>query len=74
MQRVMSSKRNSVIGEVDLVSEAESAAKAVVQNARLAAVIQHMRTNNISYIIGTFVAWQMGLLDTVITYGSGVCS
>lgn len=57
-----------------MVSEAEQATKAVVQNARLAMIIEHMRANNLSYIVGTFVAWQMGLLDSVITYGSGICS
>lgn len=57
-----------------MVSEAEQAAKTVVQNARLAMIIEHMRANNLSYIVGTFVAWQMGLLDSVITYGSGICS
>lgn len=57
-----------------MVSDAEQAAKAVVQNARLAMLIEHMKQNNLSYMIGTFVAWQMGLLDSVITYGSGICS
>lgn len=49
-------------------------AKAAVKNVRMALFIEHMRQNNLSYIIGTFVAWQMGLLDSVITYGSGICS
>jgi len=57
-----------------LVSEAELSAKTVVQNARLALFIEHMKQNNLSYMVGTFVAWQMGLLDSVITYGSGICS
>ena len=57
-----------------MVSDAEQAAKAVVQNARLAMLIEHMKQNNLSYMIGTFVAWQMGVLDSVITYGSGICS
>lgn len=54
--------------------ETDSAAKTVVQNARLAMLIEHMKQNNLSYMVGTFVAWQMGLLDSVITYGSGICS
>jgi len=57
-----------------VVSDAEQAAKTVVQNARLAMLIEHMKQNNLSYMVGTFVAWQMGLLDSVITYGSGICS
>lgn len=57
-----------------MVSDAELTAKQVVQNARMAMFIQHIRQNNISYMIGTFVLWQMGALDKVITYGSGICS
>lgn len=57
-----------------MVSEAEMTTKQVVQNARIAMLIQHIRQNNISYMIGTFVLWQMGALDSVITYGSGICS
>jgi hypothetical protein len=57
-----------------VVSDAEQAAKTVVQNARLLAIVEHMKQNNLSYMVGTFVAWQMGLLDSVITYGSGICS
>jgi hypothetical protein len=48
--------------------------KSAVENVRLLALIEHMKQNNLSYMVGTFVAWQMGLLDSVITYGSGICS
>lgn len=57
-----------------MTSEAEQVAKTAAQTARITVLIEHMKQNNISYMIGTFVAWQMGLLDTVITYGSGICS
>ena len=57
-----------------MVTDAERITGSVVQNARLMAIVQHMKQNNVSYMIGTFVAWQMGLLDSVITYGSGICS
>lgn len=57
-----------------MVTDAERITGSVVENARLAMFIEHMKQNNLSYIVGTFVAWQMGLLDSVITYGSGICS
>lgn len=57
-----------------MVTDAERITGTVVQNARLAMIIEHMRANNLSYIVGTFAAWQMGLLDGLITYGSGICS
>lgn len=57
-----------------MVTDAERITGSVVQNARLAMLIEHMKQNNLSYMVGMFVAWQMGLLDSVITYGSGICS
>ena len=57
-----------------MVTDAERITGSVVENARLAMFIEHMKQNNLSYMVGTFVAWQMGLLDSVITYGSGICS
>lgn len=34
----------------------------------------HIKENNIQYLIGILVAHQMGILDSLYTYGSGVCS
>ena len=45
----------------------------VVQAARMATVIQHVRENNIAYLIGLFISHQMGILDKVFTYGAGIC-
>lgn len=39
----------------------------------LARLSLHVKENNIAYLIATLVAYQMGLLDKVFTYGSGVC-
>lgn len=39
----------------------------------LARLLQHAKDNNIAYLIGMLVAFQMGILDKVWTYGSGVC-
>lgn len=52
----------------------EPSPKAVVENVRVAQLIAHMRENNLAYIVGCYVAWQMGILDKLFTYGSGVCS
>jgi hypothetical protein len=34
----------------------------------------HIKENNIQYLIGLLVAHQMGILENLYTYGSGVCS
>lgn len=42
----------------------------VTASARL---LLHVKENNIAYLIATLVAYQMGILDKIFTYGSGVC-
>lgn len=37
-------------------------------------LIAHIAERRIEYLIGTLIAYQIGLLDKVVTYGSGVCA
>jgi len=37
-------------------------------------LFMHIKENNIQYLIGLLVAHQMGILDHLYTYGSGVCA
>lgn len=37
-------------------------------------LFMHVKENNIQYLIGILVAHQMGILDHLYTYGSGVCA
>ncbi len=39
----------------------------------LARLSLHVKENNIAYLIATLVAYQMGILDKIFTYGSGMC-
>ena len=52
-------------------------ATAVVETAadtsKLITVFEHVKQNNIAYLIAIFVSHQLGILDQVITYGSGMC-
>lgn len=41
--------------------------------SKLITVFEHVKQNNIAYLIAIFVSHQMGILDQVITYGSGMC-
>lgn len=45
-----------------------------VEGVKLASLIEHIKQNNVSYLIGMLVMYQMGLLDRALTYGTGICS
>jgi hypothetical protein len=36
-------------------------------------LLLHLKDNQIQYMIGVLVAYQMGILDSLWTYGAGVC-
>jgi hypothetical protein len=36
-------------------------------------LLLHIKDNQISYMIGILVAYQLGILDKLWTYGAGVC-
>lgn len=52
-------------------SEMVSAAAEVT---KAASIMQHIKENNLAYLLGVLISYQMGLLDQVVTYGSGVCA
>ena len=48
--------------------------ESTVEITKAASIMQHMKENNIAYLLGVLISYQMGLLDQVVTYGSGVCA
>lgn len=50
---------------------------AIVETAadtsKLITVFEHVKQNNVAYLVAIFVSHQLGILDQVITYGSGMC-
>jgi len=52
---------------------AAQVAEAAVDTARGASLVAHIVERRLEYLIGTLVAHQLGILDQVITYGSGMC-
>lgn len=55
-------------------TEATAAAAAATTSAlRWGLVVQHIRQNNVSYLLGIAIAHMLGLLEPVIEYGQGVC-
>lgn len=39
----------------------------------VARLLQNIKENNVTYLVAILVAFQMGILDKVWTYGSGMC-
>jgi hypothetical protein len=48
-------------------------AEAAVDTARGASLVAHVVERRLEYLIGTLIAHQLGLLDQLVTYGSGMC-
>lgn len=53
---------------------ANDAVSGVVQAGRMAIIIEHVKNNNIAYLIGVLISYQMGILDKVVTHGQGICA
>ncbi len=53
--------------------EASTASVETSDVASLARLILHVKENNVAYLIGMLVAYQIGILDKMFLYGSGVC-
>ena len=49
------------------------AAETVVKGTQGASVLAHIVERRLEYLIGTLIAHQLGLLDQLVTYGSGMC-
>jgi hypothetical protein len=39
----------------------------------LARVIDHVKENNVTWMVATMLAYQMGILDRFLAYGAGMC-
>lgn len=52
-------------------------ATAVVETAadtsKMITIFEHVKQNNVAYLIAIFVSHQLGILDQVIIFGSGMC-
>ena len=50
---------------------AASAADTAVQATRAIAILEHVKQNNVAYLVGTLLMYQLGFLDQVMVWGSG---
>lgn len=39
----------------------------------IARLTLHVRENHLAYLVGVLIAHQVGILDKVLAYGSGMC-
>jgi hypothetical protein len=53
---------------------ANDAVAGAVQAGRMAIIIEHVKNNNIAYLIGVLISYQMGILDKVVSHGQGICA
>jgi hypothetical protein len=54
----------------DLIDSSLETASTSSSSLRL---LLHLKDNQIQYMIGILVAYQVGLLDKLYSYGAGVC-
>jgi hypothetical protein len=40
----------------------------------IARLLNHIKENNVSWMVGMLVAYQLGMMDQFWTYGTGLCS
>jgi hypothetical protein len=50
-----------------------AAVETAADTAKGASLIAHIVERRLEYLIGTLIAHQIGLLDQLVTYGSGMC-
>lgn len=60
-------------GTQGLVEGSSATSSELVDASTLARLSIHIKQNNIAYLIGTLVAYQIGILDKIFVYGTGVC-
>ena len=49
------------------------AVETAADTAKGASIIAHIVERRIEYLLGSLIAYQLGLLDQLVTYGSGMC-
>ena len=51
----------------------ESIVETSIDATKLSNVLEHVKQNNVAYLVGLFVSHQLGILDQVLVWGHGVC-
>ena len=56
-----------------MTPETEASAETIQAGLTLASIINHLSKNRIEYAVFTLLAYSVGLLDKVVTYGQDIC-
>ncbi len=46
----------------------------VIQATRFTQIVEHIKNNNIAYLLGAFMMHTAGATTKAVEYGSGICS
>ena len=54
---------------------ATAVVESAVDTSKLISVVEHIKQNNLAYLVGLLISHQLGILDKVIVWGSssGLC-
>ena len=50
-----------------------TAVETAVDMTRAATVMQHVKENNLAYLVGLLISYQMGILEQAYTYVPTIC-
>ena len=56
-----------------MMSDKEIIAESAGESVKLIKMVEHIKENNVAYLLGVVITYQMGILDSVMTYASGIC-
>jgi hypothetical protein len=60
-------------GDESTGADTSSAADVCGELTTVARLSLHVKNNNIAYLVGMLIAYQIGIMDKVFTFGSGLC-
>lgn len=43
----------------------------LVDGAKALSILEHVKQNNVAYLVGTLLLYQLGLIDQLMVWGSG---
>ncbi len=54
---------------------ATAVVESAVDTSKLISIVEHIKQNNLAYLVGLLISHQLGILDQVIVWGSssGLC-
>ncbi|AXH74051.1 MAG: hypothetical protein [Circoviridae sp.] len=55
------------------MQEVQVPASAPIKAIQLASVLNHIRQNNVSYLLAVLISHMLGLTEQVVSYGQGMC-